>query len=464
MDDVSGDTTLGSDVTLRRAVPLTHLLVEKALAIRHGILPVAVRMVARDCLVDWLACGFAGVREPVSGIVAAMAREEGGNAQATLLALPWRGTVSQAALVNGTLAHALDYDDVNLAVPGHLSSAILPALLALAEYRACTPKAVIAAFVAGYELACSVGALVEPAHYNNGFHATATLGCLGAAMACAHLLALRTDEACHAVGLAATQAAGLKAMFGSMAKPLHAGLASQAGLRAAMLAEKGCLGRPDILECEQGFARVHGDDFHVARALAAPSGGFHILNNLFKYHAACYSTHSAIEAVATLRQRHAIAPASVVRIEVVAGEGCSVCNVQDPGTATEARFSLRAAAAFAMLGMDTGSLQTWTRVTEPLVAAMLGRVRVELVPGLGLSEATITIVQDDGIRYTLACDSGLPVADKAAQSAKVFVKFRAISKPAIGDALAEQILSLLECFEDQTAVRPLMRLCGGPSA
>lgn len=467
MDNVPADTGRGSGVTPLQAraqeahcVPLTRLLVEKALGTRHGMLPDAVRTVARDCLADWLACAFAGLREPVSGIVAAMAREEGGNAQATLLGLSRRGTVSQAALVNGTLAHALDYDDVNLAVPGHLSSAILPALLALAEHRGCTPTAVIAAFVAGYELACAVGVLVEPAHYNNGFHATATLGCLGAAVACAHVLALRTDQACHAVSLAATQAAGLKAMFGSMAKPLHAGLAAQAGLRAALLAEKGCVGRPDILECEQGFARVHGGDFHAAHALAPPSGGFHVLNNLFKYHAACYSTHSTIEAIAALRRGAHIAPDAVVRIEVVAGEGCSVCNVQDPRTATEARFSIRAAAAFAMLGIDTGSLDSWVRVTDPAVAAMLGRVRVQLVPELGLSEATVTLTLDDGRRLTQACDSGVPIADKAAQSARVSAKFRALSRQALGEVRAVRILSVLATFEDQADVLALMRLCG----
>jgi 2-methylcitrate dehydratase PrpD len=457
MHDVPGDSAPGSE-------SLTRFLVEKALGIRHDILPEPVRMVARDCLVDWLACGFAGLGEPVSGIVAATVREEGGNAQATLLGLPGRYTLSQAALVNGTVAHALDYDDVNLSVPGHMSVTILPGLLALAEHRGSPPADVIAAFVAGYELACAVGTLVEPAHYANGFHATATIGCLGAAMACAHLLKLPVVQACHAVGVAATQAAGLKAMFGSMAKPLHAGLASQAGLRAALLAEKGFVSRPDILECEQGFARVHGGDFHLERALARPRAGFHILNNLFKFHAACYSTHSTIEAIAALRYSHTIDVESVSRIEVVAGEGCSVCNIQSPGTAVEAKFSLRAAAAFAMLGVDTSSLQIWARVTDPSVADMLGRVRVDLVPHMSLSDAAVTIVQRDGRRSTLAYDSGEPIADKAAQSAKVLAKFRAISRPVLGDARMEQILSLLASFERQQSVLPLMRLCGEPAS
>jgi 2-methylcitrate dehydratase PrpD len=445
------------------AAPLTRLLVERALAVRHDTLPPDARTVARDCLVDWLGCACAALDEPVSGIVADMARDEGGNAQATVLGRSWRGTMAQAALVNGTVSHALDYDDVNLAVPGHMSVAILPGLLALAEHRGGTAADVVAAFVAGYEFACGVGTLVEPAHYANGFHATATIGCLGAAVACSHLLKLLPLQACHAVGVAATQAAGLKAMFGSMAKPLHAGLASQAGLRAALLAEKGFISRPDILECTQGYAAVHGKDFHAARAAASPAGGFHILNNLFKFHAACYSTHSTIEAIAALRAAHGIDADAVSRIDVVAGEGCSICNIQEPATALEAKFSLRATAAFAMLGIDTGSLSTWARVADPAVAAMLARVNVKLVPGMNLSSSTVTVLHGAGETAAMTYDCGEPIEDKAVQSEKVFAKFRAIARPALGDAGVRDALSMMKAFDQQADIAGLMRLCRRPA-
>lgn len=464
------------DSTAGAAPPVTRLLVEQGLTLRYETLPPDVRTVARDCVADWLACAFAALDEPVSRIVAEMALEEGGHAQATVLGRAWRGSLSQAALVNGTVSHALDYDDVNLSVPGHMSAAILPAAVALAEYRGSTPKQLIAAFVAGYELACRVGLLVEPAHYANGFHTTATIGCLGAAMACSHLLGLPQDQASHAMGIAATQAAGLKAMFGSMAKPLHAGLAAQAGLRAALLASKGFISRTDILECEQGYAAVHGADFHAALALAAPlntglqsnglepegllPGGFHILNNLFKFHAACYSTHSTIEAIARLRAAHALTADAVARIEVVAGEACSICNIQDPATALQAKFSLRATAAFAMLDIDTGSLETWGQVDTPAVAAMLQRVQVRLVPGMSLSDSIVTVHLRDGASLVLAYDCGEPIADKTAQSARVFAKFRSIARPALGEARAAAILAQLASLEEQDGVAGLLALCG----
>src|ERR1700761_4712733 len=146
------------------SVDLTRRLVDRSLGIRHDALPADIRRIARDCLTDWLACAFAGVDEPVSKIVLEAAREEGGHAQATMLGQSWKGSVQQAALVNGTMSHALDYDDVNLTVPGHMSAAIIPALFALAESRRASAADYLAAFVAGHEFAGSIGTLVEPAH------------------------------------------------------------------------------------------------------------------------------------------------------------------------------------------------------------------------------------------------------------------------------------------------------------
>ncbi len=172
-----------------------------------------------------------------------------------------------AALVNGSASHALDFDDVNMAMPGHPSVAILPGLLALAEERGASGAEILAAFVAGYELQCRLGRTIAPGHYDGlGFHATATVGSFGAAAACAHLLGLDAAATATALGIAATQAAGLKSMFGTMCKPLHAGKAASNGLLAAKLASRGFTSRADALECAQGFARTHSADFVPERA------------------------------------------------------------------------------------------------------------------------------------------------------------------------------------------------------
>lgn len=459
---LSNKTTVGTSsasVAHDSGAGLSRFLVEQALALRLEALSTDALEVARGCVTDWLACGFAGLSEPVATILAASALDEGGNPQATLIGQTERGTVLQAALYNGALSHALDYDDVNLAVPGHMSAAILPAVLALAEHRGASGEQALTAFAAGYEAACRIGCLVEPAHYANGFHATATVGGIGAAVACASLLRLTAEQAAHAVGIAATQSAGLKAMFGSMTKPLHAGLAAQAGLRAALYAQRGMSSRTDAIECKQGFARVHGKDFDVQAAVRAPEGHWHLTHNLFKFHAACYSTHSTIEAVAELRQAQSLSPESVQSIAVVAGEGCSICNIQEPSTGLEAKFSLRAVAAFALLGIDTADLHTWDRVTEPAVEALRQRVQVTLVPGMSLSESRVSIKLKDGRHLERHFDCGTPSPDKPAETRKLRAKFKALVTPMAGADKTQALLDILGRLEQQPSLAPLLALC-----
>src|SRR5204862_5565974 len=171
----------------------------------------------------------AGASDPLVGILVDELVEAGGNPQASVIASAAKLPAISAALVNGAAGHALDYDDVNLAMPGHPSVAILPGLLALAEVRKSSGRDVIAAFVAGYETACRIGLAMRPGHYGRGFHATGTVGAFGAAAACARLLGLDAAGMARALGIAGTQAAGPKSQFGTMCKPFHAGQGSQKG-------------------------------------------------------------------------------------------------------------------------------------------------------------------------------------------------------------------------------------------
>ncbi len=169
----------------------------------------------------------------------------------------------------------------------------------------------LAAFVAGYELQCRIGKTIAPGHYDVlGFHATATVGSFGSAAACAHLLGLDADQFATALGIAGTQAAGLKSMFGTMCKPLHAGKAAYHGLMAAKLAARGFTSRTDVVECAQGFARTHSPDFNPDRAFDTPPNGWWIASNLFKYHASCYMTHAAIETRAQVARATRLRPRS----------------------------------------------------------------------------------------------------------------------------------------------------------
>src|SRR5437870_2809725 len=323
MDDVIENRTEQADLTL--------LIAEKASALAYDDLPTAVRELARQCVVDYLGVTLAGAADSLVRILLDEMAEAGGSPQAAVIGHSVRLPALSAALVNGAAAHALDYDDVHMAMPGHPSVAILPGLLALAELKGSSGREVITAFVAGYETACRIGAALQPGHYNLGFHSTATVGSFGAATACARLLHLDAAATATALGIAGTQAAGLKSQFGTMCKPFHAGKAAQNGLLAARLAARGFSSRTDIVECVQGFAMTHGPDFAPAAALATPEGGFHLLANLFKYHAACYFTHAPIECARRLRREHGLTPEMITRIMLrIDASNDRVCNIAAP--------------------------------------------------------------------------------------------------------------------------------------
>src|SRR5438045_2922286 len=348
-----------SDPTV--ATKLTRTLAAQASGVTYEALPEPVRELARQCVLDYYGIALAGADDPLATILLDELAEAGGAAQASIIGHQAKLPALSAALVNGAIGHALDYDDVNLAMPGHPSVAILPGLIALAEQRNSTGREVVAAFVAGYETACRIGMALRPGHYDRGLHPTGTVGAFGPAAACAQLLGLDAEATARALGIAGTQAAGLKSQFGTMCKPFHAGKASQSGLLAARLAVRGFSSRPDLVECEQGFALTHGPDFDGQAALAAPANGFHIFANLFKYHAACYLTHGPIESARVLRERHGVKPEQTARMTLSLDKSCErVCNIPAPTDGLEAKLSLRQTVAMALSGIDTASLAAYS--------------------------------------------------------------------------------------------------------
>src|SRR5205807_8385198 len=183
------------------ATKLTRTLAAQASTVTYDALPEPVRELARQCVLDYFGVALAGTDDPLAHILLAELAEAGGAEQASIIGHKAKLPALSAALVNGAIGHALDYDDVNLAMPGHPSVAILPALIALAEARQSSGREVIAAFVAGYETACRIGSALRPGHYNLGFHATGTVGAFGAAAACARLLGLDAEATARALGI-----------------------------------------------------------------------------------------------------------------------------------------------------------------------------------------------------------------------------------------------------------------------
>jgi 2-methylcitrate dehydratase PrpD len=442
---------------------LTRTLAEQARTLRYDDLPDDVRQLAGQCLLDYLACTLAGAREGLTEILLAEMLEHGGTPSATIIGHAERLPVLSAALVNGAASHALDFDDVNMAMTGHPSVVLLSALLPLAEERGSAAHDVLAAFVAGYELQCRLGLLLAPGHYNVlGFHATGTLGSFGAAAACAHLLGLNAEQFATALGVAGTQAAGLKSMFGTMCKPLHAGKAAQNGLLAARLAQRGFTSRDDVVECAQGFARTHSADFNTGAALAEPPGGFHIRNNLFKYHAACYMTHAPIEAARKLREQHGLKPEQIARIRLSLDETCDrVCNIAAPRTGLEAKFSLRLTTAMALAGVDTGGLGSYSEETaaDPILIALRDKVEIDFQSDRPNTIADLEIGLTDGRIVAASHDSGIPARDIDEQGRRLVEKFMALASPVIGEAKARDLVVRIGELRPGDKLLRIMQLC-----
>lgn len=439
---------------------VTRALVGSVRGLRYEELPDEAREVARHCVLDLVGVALAGSHEPLAAILLdAIVRPEGAS-QATLVGRRQRATALTAALVNGAAGHALDFDDAHMTMSGHPTAPVLPALLALAEVEHASGEALLTAFVAGVELECRLGALLGGGHYDAGFHATATVGCFGAAAACAHLLGLDEEQWMHAMGLAGTQAAGLKSAFGTMAKPLHAGRAAANGLLSALLARSGFTAASDVIEAPQGFAATHAGAIPDPSVIERLAGRFLVRDTLFKYHAACYLTHAAIEAARALRIDRAVRPPDVGSVEVTVHPTLlGVCNIAEPRTGLEGKFSLRATVAMALLALDTADLATYddARVTDPALVALRDRVRVVTDGEFSPTRARVVIVAG-GRRLEAVADSGVPAVDLAAQRARLRRKFEAVAVPVLGASRAARLAEAALSVDAAPSVTELMDL------
>jgi 2-methylcitrate dehydratase PrpD len=426
----------------------------------EGIDPRAL-VVAKQCILDWFAVTLAGFEEPVARAVRDEARRwlQG---PCTIVGSQDRIGPEAAALSNGTTSHALDYDDVHRNV-GHPTVAILPAVLAVAEERKSTGAELLRALVAGAETAAIVGSWAAPSHYARGFHTTATIGSFGAAAAAGLLLGLNDRQMTMALGLAGTQAAGLKSMFGTMAKPFHAGKAASNGVLAAQLALKGVTAHPDVIGVEQGFLRTQSDGA-VPVAFEAPRRGSEIVNTLFKYHAACYLTHSAIEAVRRIRER-GIGPKTIRSVQLhVPKTNLAVCNIPSPQTGLETKFSLRHMVACAALGRDTAAIGTYSdaNAIEPELVALRERVVVhgDHRDGTG---ARVVVAHAEG-SAEMEFDVGTPDTDLDRQGRRLRQKFESLAAPALRDAEAARALADgIEQFERQDDVSAMLARAAIPA-
>ena len=428
----------------------TMRLAQRVAEATFEAIPANAVEVGKQALMDFIGVAVAGAREPLANILVEEAEYEGGHGQAQLIGRRTKVTLSQAALINGSAGHAHDYDDVHNAMSGHPTVPVAPTVLALAECLGKSGRDLITAFCSGVDAECILGRYAGPTHYARGWHATGTLGSFGAAAAAAQLKGLDAETTALALGIAGTQAAGLKSQFGTMCKPLHAGHAAATGLQAANLAGRGFGSRTDILEAEQGFMATQSDSADLARFDDALATEAFTQDICFKYHAACYLTHSSIEAVNRLCSQNAFDPNDIVSIDVEVDKGhLKVCNIQEPQTGLEAKFSLRFTAAMALGGVDTSSIDIFTDdlTQDPTLVGFRDKVRVTAHQTRN-PNSIVTIHTQDGAEHVEAFNVAIPMTDLDAQWHKLETKFHALVDPRLGTRQAQAIVAACHALDD----------------
>lgn len=315
---------------------------------------------------------------------------------------------AEAALVLGTAAHGLDYDDLSWGIVGHPSVVLVPPLLALADRTGLSGPAAVEAYVAGFETMCEIAAPVLPEHYEAGWHATATFGVFGAAAASAKALSLSTDETRAALSIAASTASGLKRNFGTMTKPLHAGLASRSGVTAALLAAEGTTADAEAIGGTGGFWSVYGSAVESPSPAAPPESGWWLLERGIdvKLYPCCYFLQTSVQAALDVAGRADIDPTTVEEVTVTLSPGADeTLRHRSPETGTEAKFSAEYAVARALTDRRiTAESFGDEAVSDPAVRRLAERVerRVDSDLDYDAHEATLR-VSFDGRTETERC-------------------------------------------------------------
>jgi len=333
---------------------LAHAIAERIHRLRYEDLTPTALEWTRAAFIDTVGVTLAGMVEDGPRILMTVPGIAAAPGPSLIFATDRRTSALDAALVNGVASHALDYDDVAGALGGHPSVPLIPAMLALGEQIGCTGRDLALAYVVGFETECRIGRGVHYHHYDKGWHPTATLGIFGTVAAAARLLRLTPDQTAVALGLAASLAAGLKANFGTMTKPLHVGHTARNGLFAALMVQQGFTANPAALEHRQGFLDVFNGrgNYDTDRILAdwyAPlevEGGEPGL----KPYPCCGSTHASINRMIHLARTHDLKPEQVARIEIMPhARRLPHTDNPDPRTPLAAKFSMQYAVARALV-------------------------------------------------------------------------------------------------------------------
>jgi len=422
---------------------VTRTLARYLVNSRWADIPPRVRHEASRALLNWLGCAVGSCRHETVERALAAVRPFCGPPQAAVLGRGERVDILHAALINGISSHVLDFDDTH-ARAIHPSAPVLPALLAYAEWRKITGAELVHAFVLGVEAEERIGLSVFPEHYEAGWHITGTAGVFGAAAAAGKLLGLDEQRMAWALGIAATQSAGLQEMFGSDCKSLHPGRAAQNGLSAALLAANNFTSSARAIEAPRGFARVLSTKFDPAVITEGLGERFELLSNMYKPYACGLVVHAAIDGCIEICREHGLAPDAIEAVELtVSPLVLRLTGKTEPRNGLEGKFSVYHAVAAAIVHGAAGAAQfSDACVRDPRVIAVRSRVRTREDSAIGRTEARVTIRTRDGRTLDRHVEHALGTLARPMSDADLEAKFRGLAQEVLTPARIEEAIRL----------------------
>ncbi len=432
-------------------------------------IPPEIKHIGKRLLLNDIAVGLYASKDPAIGILMDLFAEEGGKPMATVMGLGTRVTARQAALANGFLGHFEDYDDTHLDTVIHTASPIYPAALAAAEVTGASGRDLLAAGVLGIEVACRLGRLIVP-HFREvaGYwHITNTCGVFGAAAAAARLLGLTPPQIEHALGIAGTQAMGLREVFGSMTKPFHAGKAAENGLTAALLAGRGFTSlsaeSKGILEGNRGFAAVMASGYDIATVTRGLGESWELPEIAIKYHACGQANQPLLGSMMELRTKPGVTPEAVAHIDARVGHMApGLATRRHPKKGLEGKFSYQHGLACVLVdGHAFPSQFTDEKVNDPQIIALRDIIDVSEDLSLPRRAAALTMTLKDGTTHSVTTEHALGTPGNPLSDEQLGEKFRVLAGEALPEAKAAQLGERLWALE---GVKSMEELTGCLSA
>jgi 2-methylcitrate dehydratase PrpD len=426
--------------------------------------PVEARRRAAAAIVDTVGVALAGTAEPAARAVrSVIAVTEDGVAR--LWGTSASASPGDAALANGAAAHALDYDDMCFVSLAHPSAPLVPAIMAASEAVGTSGAAVLDAYVIGFEVEARLGRAMNPTHYQRGWHCTSTLGVVGAAAAASRLFGLSATQAVHALAIAASSASGLKENFGTMIKPLHAGLAARDGVLAAQLAGAGLSGSTSAIDGAQGLLHAtDGESAALAPLLADLSERWEVLDTgiTVKLYPSCAGTHPAIDAVLGLRHAHALTGDDVTAVEVgVDAITPTILIHARPASGLEAKFSMPYCVAAALVhgrvGIDSFEAPT---LADRRVQDFLPKVTMRVDDSLdrtapALTQTRVRLTRRDGRVLEAYANGARGYPEHPATEAELNDKFLSCAARVLDAGRASRLLASLRGLEAAPDIRSI---------